>query len=141
MVRAADLRQHVLGVLFVFGILVALSNLPGGTRAHQVREISPQDAKALIDGGALVVDVRGRDQYDAHHIAGAIAVPLDELRASIPAEIAADQARNIVIYCGDGSTTGPAGTAVLNGAGFPNAVNLESGLQGWENAGYRVVSR
>jgi rhodanese-related sulfurtransferase len=143
MTRAVDLRKHVLGILAVFGVLVWLSNVGGGTspltRAHDVREVSAADAKALIDGGALVVDVRGKEQFDARHIAGAIAIPLDELRARIPAEVEADKARSIVIYCGDGATSGPDGTAIMNAAGFANAVNLQPGLEGWEKVGYPVV--
>lgn len=142
MIRAIDWRKHALGILAVFGVLVWLSSVGGGNSpmapAHQVREVSAQDAKALIDGGALVIDVRGRDQYNARHIPGAIAIPLDELSARIPAEVALDKARNMVIYCGDGATTGPAGTAVLNAAGFPNAVNLQPGLEGWQKAGFPV---
>jgi hydroxyacylglutathione hydrolase len=144
MIRAIDLRKHALGILAVLGVLVWLSNVGGGGSSplnphRQVREVSAPDAKALIDGGALVIDVRGREQFDARHIAGAIAIPLDELRARIPAEVAADTARNIVIYCGDGVTTGPEGTAIMNAAGFPNAVNLQPGMKGWEQAGYPVV--
>jgi rhodanese-related sulfurtransferase len=45
----------------------------------------------------------------------------------------------ILIYCGDGVTHGPEGTEILNEAGYPNAVNLKPGIEGWARAGYAVA--
>jgi len=143
MFRAIDFRKHALGVLVVSGFLVWLSNVGGGPAPfeyrYNIREVSAADAKALIDGGALVVDVRGKDQFDARHIPGAILITLEELRARIPAAVEAAKAKPIVIYCGDGATHGPEGTEILNNAGYPNAVNLRPGLEGWVAAGYPVA--
>jgi rhodanese-related sulfurtransferase len=44
----------------------------------------------------------------------------------------------VVIYCGDGSTSGPEATAMLNKAGFTRAVNLNPGFEGWRAAGMPV---
>lgn len=104
-----------------------------------VRSITALDAKKLIDDGAIVIDVRGSESYGSRHIPGAISVPLDSLRAQIPAVIAREKTRPIVVYCGDGVTMGPKGTALLNNAGYANAVNLGPGIQGWADAGYSVV--
>jgi rhodanese-related sulfurtransferase len=144
MFRAIDFRKHALGVLVVFAFLVWLSNVgsngpaPLGHR-YDIKEVSAADAKALIDGGALVVDVRGKAQFDVRHIPGAILITLEELRAKIPAAVEAAKAKPILIYCGDGATSGPEGTQILNNAGYPNAVNLKPGLEGWVAAGYPVA--
>lgn len=39
----------------------------------------------------------------------------------------------------DGTTTGPEATQVLNKAGYSKAVNLKSGIEGWERAGLAVA--
>ena len=105
----------------------------------QVNEVSVPDAKALIDTGALVVDARGDDAHGGRRIPGALAIPLSTLQAAIPASLATARDRSIVVYCNDGTTTGPEATQVLNRAGYSKAVNLKSGIEGWERAGLAVA--
>ena len=145
MFRSIDFRKHVLGVLAIFGLLVWISSVGNNPATvasnYHVKDVSAADAKALIDGGALVIDVRGKGQFDAGHIPGAISVPIDELQARIPVALEAAQTKSIIVNCGDGVTTGPEGTAILNKAGYVNAVNLKPGFDGWKSAGYPVARK
>ena len=104
-----------------------------------VPQISVIDAVSAIAKGALVIDVRERDTYERGHIVGALSVPLEELRRRA-AEFAAITDKDLIIYCGDGSTLGPEGTKVLNDAGRPDAKNLTQGYSGWKAAGHPVAS-
>jgi len=85
MFRSVDLPKHVLGGLVVFGLFVWLSNVNVGggpaplAHRHNIKEVSAVDAKALVDGGAVIVDVRGREAFNSGHIPGAISAPLHEL--------------------------------------------------------------
>jgi len=108
-------------------------------RAPAVPEISVGNAAAAIARGAVVIDVRERAVYERGHIAGAISMPLAELKRHA-AEYAAMKSREIVVYCGNGSTLGPEGTSALNAAGHPNARNLSGGYSGWKAAGQPVVT-
>lgn len=108
-------------------------------RAPAVPEISVGNAAAAIARGAVVIDVRERAVYERGHIAGAISMPLAELKRHA-AEYAAMTSREIVVYCGNGSTLGPEGTSALNAAGHPNARNLSGGYSGWKAAGQPVVT-
>jgi len=83
--------------------------------------------------------VRERDAFEQGHIVGALSVPLEELRRRV-AEFAAITEKELIIYCGDGSTLGPEGTKVLNDAGHPDARNLTAGYSGWKTAGHPVAS-
>ncbi|UUZ53519.1 rhodanese-like domain-containing protein [Massilia sp. H-1] len=103
-----------------------------------VKNISIEEVSALIDSGAVVVDVRGKEAFDARHIPGALNLPLSLLRDGIPAVLASSKALPIVVYCGDGVRIGPEGTSLLNQAGYTNAVNVEKGIQGWADAGRRI---
>lgn len=111
-----------------------------GSRAPRtdVHNVSVEEASAMINAGAVVVDVRPKDAYDARHIPGAVNVPLSTLENGIPASLNASITKPMVVYCGDGTTIGPDGTAGLNKAGFSKAVNLEKGIQGWASAGLPV---
>lgn len=113
-------------------------------RAQQKPELSVPEvgiaaAKALIDAGALVIDVRGKDPYDYRHLPGAMWIALAQLSAGIPASLMEAKAKSIVVYCNDGIATGPKGTRILLDHGFANAVNLKAGVEGWDAAGLPLV--
>lgn len=139
MFRSIDLRKHLLGVMVVFGFLLyafyAGHQSPADTASHSaVPELAPAEAKALVDAGAVIVDVREKPAFDARHIPGAILITLEELRRAIPERLAAAKDKPILIYCGDG-LTGPEGTTILNKAGYAKAVNLKGGIEAWAKAG------
>jgi rhodanese-related sulfurtransferase len=139
MLGSIDLRKHVVGILLVLTCLVWFSNSGTGSHQYKVSEVDVSGAKALIDGGALVIDVRGQSQYDARHIPGAMLVALEELRAGIPARLqAVAKDRPIVVYCNEGLVHGPEGTDILNKAGYAGAVNLRDGIEGWAGQGNPV---
>jgi rhodanese-related sulfurtransferase len=106
---------------------------------YDVKNVSVAEAGALVDSGAMVVDVRSKDAYDARHIPGALNIPVALLREAIPAVLASSKALPVVVYCGDGARIGPEGTSLLNKAGYTKAVNVEKGIQGWADAGRRVA--
>lgn len=142
MERTLDTKANLLrfGAVLAVGLWIAFVSGSRGSAHYDVREVDAALAKEMIAAGALVVDVRAREAFVRRHIAGAISIPLDELRGALPASVASDKARRIVIYCGDGVTTGPEGTYVMNQAGFKEAVNLKGGIDSWQRAGMPVAS-
>jgi rhodanese-related sulfurtransferase len=113
------------------------SAVPGPSRPD-VKEVSVLEAKALIDAGAIVIDVRDKAVAGRSHLPGALLIPLEVLAAHVP-QIEAHKAAPVVVYCGDGSTLGPRATELLNKAGFAHAVNMQPGIQGWRAAGYATA--
>jgi rhodanese-related sulfurtransferase len=107
--------------------------------APPVPEVDVAGAKALIAAGALIVDVRGKDPFDYRHLPGALWISLAQLSAGIPASLADAKDKAIVVYCNDGIATGPKGTRVLLDHGYARAVNLKSGVEGWDAAGLPMV--
>jgi rhodanese-related sulfurtransferase len=98
-------------------------------------EVTRDEARALIEDGAQLVDVRVAHEWDAGHIAGATHLPLEEL-AERSNELDAD--RPVVLYCRGGTRSSMAAEA-LDGAGF-NAVKLTEGIVGWDEAGLELDS-
>ena len=90
------------------------------------REVTREEARKLIEGGAQLVDVRADHEWEAGRIAGAKHLPLPELPQRT-GELAQDSA--VVIYCRGGNRSSMA-TAALAEAGF-NAVKLSEGIVGW----------
>ena len=130
--------------LFVGAIaFVWLAN--NGTRQSPVNhlpvpEVDIAQAKALIDSGALVIDVRSAEQFAFRHLPGAVLVSLELLRAGIPPSIAAARDKPVVVYCNQGLLHGPEATRLLQQAGFTQAVNMRSGIEGWAAAGLPIKS-
>lgn len=100
-----------------------------------VPAVEVSEAVAQIDAGALLLDVREQNEWDAGHAPQARHLPLGRLQnewTSLPRE------RRIVIVCRSGRRSATA-TAALLGAGI-DAVNLTGGMQAWSAAGQAVVS-
>jgi rhodanese-related sulfurtransferase len=126
--------------LAVFPVIALIVMYQASTRSYDVANVGVDEARVLIDHGAAVVDVRESDAFNTRHIPGAILIPLEVLRAGVPASFSAAKDQPVVVYCGDGVTSGPEATHLLNTAGYTKAVNLEPGMAGWATAGRPVAS-
>lgn len=120
----------------LLALLGALYFSSPGTRPA-VPEIGVEEARALMDAGAVVIDVRERAASGSAHLPGALLIPLEVLSAHL-GSLEAAKAKNIVVYCGNGSYRGPEAVRLLTGAGFTNVVNLAPGFSGWRDAGLPV---
>jgi len=100
-----------------------------------VPQIDPSAAIALIERGALLIDVREDDEWQAGHAPAALHIPLGELGDRI-GEV--DAARTLLIICRSGRRSDQA-AAALRRAGY-DAANLSGGMQAWQAAGGRVIS-
>lgn len=95
-------------------------------QGNEIREVSRDEARKLIEEGAQLVDVRADHEWEAGRIAGATHVPLPQLPERLD-EI--DKDRPVVVYCRGGNRSSMA-TAALNDAGY-DAVKLSEGIVGW----------
>jgi rhodanese-related sulfurtransferase len=129
------------GLMLAAAALVATAMLfAQGRPSPKVPELEVAQAKALIDAGAIVIDVRGQDQFDRRHLPSAVLLPLTVLQAQIPAWLAAAKDKPIVVYCNRGTTHGPEVTAFLQDAGFSRVANLATGIEGWAAAELPVIA-
>ena len=66
------------------------------------KKISPAEAKALIDGGnVIILDVRTQGEFDEGHIKGAVLLPDYEIGAKA-AKVLPDKDAKILVYCRTG---------------------------------------
>ncbi len=106
-----------------------------GRALETVPQVAPAAlAPRLAKGEVLVVDVRGRSEWDAGHLAGATHIPLGSLHARA-AGIPRD--RPVVVQCESGSRSAIA-ASVLRLRGYRNVENLTGGIAAWRKAGLPV---
>ena len=94
-----------------------------------------EEAARRVDEGAILLDVREPDEWEAGHSPDAVHVPLAALAASIDR---LDKDQPIVTVCHVGGRSERAAAALLQ-RGY-DAVNLAGGMQAWQAAGMPVVT-
>jgi DMSO/TMAO reductase YedYZ molybdopterin-dependent catalytic subunit/rhodanese-related sulfurtransferase len=98
-------------------------------------EVGARAAAALVDAGALLLDVREPGEWPAGHVAQALLLPMGQVarhRDDLP------QDRRIVVVCRSGGRSAAVAEA-LRVWGF-DAVNLSGGMTAWGLAGLPVVT-
>lgn len=65
------------------------------------RAVDLDGLRTLLDGGAQLVEVLPRDEYDELHLPGALHLPLKELNAARAGALL-DRSHAVVVYCWDG---------------------------------------
>ena len=95
--------------------------------------LDPSEAHAKMQSGALLIDIRGTDEYAREHIRGATNVPLDRIGelGTAPSPV--------IFHCRSGMRT-EANTARLAAAtGGGPAYILSGGIDAWRAAGQPTV--
>jgi rhodanese-related sulfurtransferase len=97
------------------------------TDSDGVLEIPPQEARDLAASGALLLDVREDEEWDAGHAAGAVHLAMGQVMDRL-GEIPTD--RTVICVCRVGGRSGAVATT-LAGLGF-DVRNLAGGMLAWE---------
>lgn len=99
--------------------------------------VAPHEAIRMMNGGAVLVDLRSANQFKDGHIEGARNVPGDQLAADAKTlERLAGKA--LVLYCDSGATTAAA-LRTLARAGAKDVFSLRGGLAAWKQENLPVV--
>lgn len=98
-------------------------------RIQQFAALTSMQAVRLMNQGALVLDLRAKEAFEAGHIA--------EARNVLPAELESQadslkkwRDRAVIAYC-DTGVSGAGAVRTLTKLGFTKVFNLEGGLNGW----------
>jgi rhodanese-related sulfurtransferase len=98
-------------------------------RVQAFAALSAQQAVRLMNQGALVLDLRGKELYDAGHIGDARNIPAAELAAQADS-LKKWRDKNVITYC-DSGASGASGARALMKLGFTKVFNLQGGLNAW----------
>lgn len=99
-------------------------------------EVTPTEAAAMRDSGALVLDVREQSEWVAGHVAGAMLIPLGELESRM-SELPKD--KDIVVMCRTGVRSAQGRDTLLK-AGFKRVTSMTGGITAWTSGGLPTVN-
>ena len=100
-----------------------------------LNSITPEDARKMMQQGALLVDIRAADEYAREHIAEARHMPVDQISGQQPfGEVPA-----VIYHCRGGQRT-RASAGKLADCVSCDAYLLEGGIDAWKRAGFEVVA-
>ena len=95
----------------------------------RVEEVPAGDVDALIQGGALALDIRDKEEHDAGHIAGSLHVSRGKLEMNIEGVIP-DLNTTILCYC-NAYNRGALSADTLRAMGYKNAKFIAGGLKAY----------
>jgi len=98
-------------------------------RLQAFAALTAAQAVRLMNQGALLIDLRGKDSYDAGHIGDARNVPMAELESQAES-LKKWRDKTVITYC-DSGVNGAGGARVLTKLGFTKVFNLQGGVAAW----------
>lgn len=119
-------------VMAAFVLAYELSRARSGGEA-----VGPADAVRLMNQGALLLDVRSKDEFDAGHVLDARHIPQSELPQGLES-LKKYRDKVVITVCESGMRSGAA-ARVLRGQGFTKVLNLRGGMQAWKSENLPVV--
>ncbi len=121
-----------LAVVLIVALVIMMIAL-GGQNRKNTTEVSVDEALALHQSGAFVLDVSWPAEWEEYHLPGATLIPLDQLFTRYN-ELPRD--RQILVVSRSGASSQQARDLLVK-AGF-NAVSMAGGLSEWYAKGYPI---
>ena len=144
-VAAADSDERAAAQLLASVGLPVRGFLEGGMTAwrteerpvHRIELIDPDELARRVDGdgGTVILDVRGKDEYASEHIPGSLHIPYGDLAGRLD-ELPRD--RPLATICRGGKRSGLA-ASILQRAGF-EVIHVGKGVGVWRDGGHPVQS-
>ena len=103
----------------------------------QLRKISPEDAKTLIDKGATLIDIREGDERARLRIEGSQHLPLSKLGSV--GTVSTGNSNTVVFHCKSGNRTA-VNAAKLSAKTPCDAYIMDGGIDAWAAKGLPVVT-
>jgi phage shock protein E len=99
----------------------------------RVKEVTPQDAHAHQEKGAVLLDVRDLEETQRGRAVGATHLSRGTLELKIE-QVVPDPSTEVICYCGGGSRSALAAES-LQRMGYTNVASMSGGFRGWMEAG------
>lgn len=101
-----------------------------------ITTLSAENAKAKIDQGAILIDIRGIDEHKRENIPNAICIPMSQLQQDLTNTL--PQKATLIFHCKSGMRTQSAKAQIEQIANQYQCecFLLEGGIDSWKKAGF-----
>ncbi len=120
-------HPYLAGAVVIAAIAVLVAEFR--ERVSGFAALSAMQAVRLMNQGALMLDLRSKEAFDAGHIGDARNIPAAELAASADT-LKKWRDRPVITYC-DSGVSGAGAARTLTKLGFSKVFNLDGGLNAW----------
>jgi rhodanese-related sulfurtransferase len=130
--QKSPMNMVLFGLALVSGGMLIAPFFTRGMRPGA--EVEPMAAVMLINRkDAVVIDIRGQEEYASGHITSARHMPEKEIEARAK-DLEKLKARPVIVSCASGRRA-TAGADALRKQGFTDVVALRGGIAAWTQAG------
>jgi rhodanese-related sulfurtransferase len=98
-------------------------------RSESLTSVTPQEAIRLMNQGALLLDLRPQEQYQAGHLSGARQMSGEQILSA--ADTLKKHKEKAVVVYDDSGSLGAAAVRQLAAQGFTRVFTLRGGLAAW----------
>ena len=95
-----------------------------------VASVDPAQVKALMEQGAIALDIRDKEEHDANHLAGSLHLSRGKLEMNIEGLIP-DLTATVICYC-NANNRGALSANTLRQMGYVNARYIAGGLKAYQ---------
>ena len=99
----------------------------------EIREVTTEEAAALRDGGAVVLDVREPDEYEQGAIPGSVYIARGQLEANVENRIP-DKDATVLVHCASGIRSAFAAKTLAE-LGYGDVASVAGGFNKWKDEG------
>lgn len=99
----------------------------------EITEVDTAAGNELVDGGAVLLDVREPDEYDQGAVPNSVHIARGQLEASVENRIA-DKSVPIVVMCAGGARSAFAAKTLAE-LGYSDVVSMDGGFNKWKDEG------
>ena len=125
------MKRIIIAVSVALMLIPWLAGCNGGDRKNVYEQITPAEAKALMDSedGYIILDVRTPEEFAERHIEGAILIPDYEIGEKAES-ILTDKDQLILVYCRSGRRSKNAANELAT-LGYTNIKEF-GGINDWK---------
>ena len=125
------MKRIIIAVSLALMLISLLVGCNGGDHTNTYEQITPAEAKALMDSedGYVILDVRTPEEFAERHIEGAILIPDYEIREKAES-ILTDKDQLILVYCRSGRRSKNAANELAT-LGYTNIKEF-GGINDWK---------
>jgi phage shock protein E len=120
----------------LLSLLLCFAGFCGAEDAIQNQKPLADVKKEIVDGKAVIVDVREKNEWDAGHVKDATSIPLSTLKSGNGDLSALKKDKAIYTYCASGKRSLTAAT-LLNEKGY-HATSLKEGFDALSKNGFEA---